>query len=213
MENCQSLYSKKSFWLGKLFSLAGVVPLGLYVIVHLYQNLRSLSGAEAFDQHLAESRSFPLIVPITILVIWIPIVFHGLYGLFGIKKTRANLMQFPYFENLKYTIQRLSGIGLLIFIPAHIYKTRIEPTLSQSSLNFHHMSEALNEPLTLGVYLLGVLGVAFHLANGFWQFSIGWGLVRTERGMRRMQFISYGVFVALLTLGYGAIWGFYRAHA
>ncbi len=208
----QSVPSKRSFWLGKLFSLVGIVPLGVYVIAHLYQNLRSLNGAEAFDQHLAESRSWPFIVPITILVIWIPIVFHGLYGLFALKKSRPNLIRFPFFENLKYVVQRLSGIGLLLFIPAHVYKTRIEPTLEQSPLNFHHMVEGLSEPLTLTVYILGILGVAYHLANGVWQFSIGWGITKTQKGMDRMQILSYVLFVLLLTMGYASIWGFYRSH-
>ena len=197
----------RSFCLGKLFSLFGVVPLGLYVIVHLYNNLASLGGAEAFDQHLRNSKSMPLIVPITILVIWIPVLFHGLYGLFAMKKARPNLVKLPYFENLKYVFQRLSGIGLLLFIPAHIYKTRIEPGLFNSSLNFHHMQEGLRELDTLVIYTLGVLGVAYHLANGIWQAGIGWGLTTSQRGMKRMQLLSYAVFVLLMGMGFSAIWG------
>jgi succinate dehydrogenase / fumarate reductase cytochrome b subunit len=210
METNQVAPSNRSFWLGKLFSLAGLVPIGIYVIVHLYNNMRSLYGEESFNLHLAESRSYPLIVPITILVIWIPIVFHGIYGLFVMKKAKPNLIRFPFFENLKYVLQRLSGIGLLLFIPAHVYKTRIEPTLSESSLDFKHMVEGFHEPLTLFVYILGVLGVAYHLANGVWQFSIGWGIATTERGMKRVQVLSYVLFIALLVMGYGAMWGFLR---
>ena len=210
MEINEKASSFRSFWLGKLFSLAGIIPLGVYVVVHLYQNLRGLSGAEAFDQHLASSRSLPFIVPVTILVIWIPIAFHGLYGLFAMKKARSNFIQLPHFENFKYVVQRLSGIGLLLFIPAHIYKTRIEPTLAGTPLNFHHMVEGMHEPLTFGVYILGVLGVAFHLANGVWQFSIGWGITTSQKGMRRMQTISFIFFSVLLAMGYGAIFGFYR---
>ncbi|MBI2811904.1 MAG: hypothetical protein HYX67_13900 [Candidatus Melainabacteria bacterium] len=151
-----------------------------------------------------------MIVPITILVIWIPILFHGLYGLFAMKKAKPNLVKLPYFENLKYLIQRLSGIGLLLFIPAHIYKTRIEPGLMNSTLNFHHMSEGLHELDTLAIYCLGILGVAYHLANGIWQVGIGWGLTTSQRGMKRMQLLSYGIFVLLLCMGFGAIWGIIR---
>lgn len=210
MENKQAVQSMRSFWLGKIFSLFGIVPLGLYVIVHLYNNLASLGGAENFDRHLQESRSLPMIVPITILVIWIPILFHGIYGLFVMKKARPNLVKLPYFENLKYVVQRLSGIGLLLFIPAHIYKTRIEPGLMHSTLNFHHMSEGLRELDTLVIYCLGILGVAFHLANGIWQVGIGWGLTTSQRGMGRMQWVSYGIFLLILGMGYGAIWGIVR---
>lgn len=210
MENKQPVQSMRSFWLGKIFSLFGIVPLGLYVIVHLYNNLSSLGGAENFDRHLQESRSLPLIVPITILVIWIPVLFHGIYGLFFMKKARPNLHKLPYFGNLKYLIQRLSGIGLLLFIPAHIYKTRIEPGFLHSTLNFHHMSEGLHELDTLVIYSLGVLGVAFHLANGIWQAGIGWGVTTSQRGMQRMQWVSYAIFVLILAMGYGSIWGLVR---
>ncbi len=211
METKQPTASNRSFWLGKLFSLFGILPIGLYVIGHLYQNLKSLGGEAAFNAHLTESRSWPLIVPLTILVIWVPIGFHGLYGLFKMKSSKLNLGRFAYFENLKYVLQRLSGIGLLLFIPAHIFKTRFEPKMEGTVLDFHHMVEGLHEPLTLAVYCLGVLGVAYHLANGVWQFSIGWGLTTSQRGMDRVQWMSYALFVILLVMGYGAIWGFYSA--
>ena len=211
MEKNQTTSLNRSFLLGKLFSLVGIVPLGFYVIAHLYQNMRSLGGEHAFNQHLADSHSQPMIVPITILVIWIPIAFHGIYGLIAMSKARPNLQKFPFFENLKYIVQRLSAIGLLLFIPAHVFKTRIEPQLEGEILDFHHMVEGLHEPLTLAVYLLGVLGVAYHLANGIWQASIGWGLVTSERGMQRIQVLSYFLFVILLGMGYSAIWGFYSA--
>ncbi len=211
METQLSAPVSRSFWLGKLFSLVGILPIGVYVFVHLYHNMGSLSGEAQFNQHLIESRSFPLIVPLTVLVIWIPIVFHGLYGLFVIKKARPNLSQYRYFENLKYVLQRLSGVGLLLFIPAHIYKTRIETYFENSSLDFHHMVEALHEPLTLSVYLLGVLGVAFHLANGVWQFSIGWGVAGSQKGMNRILYFSLFLFIVLLGMGYASIWGFWSS--
>jgi succinate dehydrogenase / fumarate reductase, cytochrome b subunit len=211
MDSIETTTFNRSYWLGKLFSFFGLIPLGLYVIVHLYNNLASLYGEAAFNQHLLSSRTMPLMVPLAILVIWIPIAFHGLYGLWILKKARPNLVRFPYFQNLKYVLQRLSGIGLLLFIPAHIYKTRIEPGFLHSTLNFHHMAEGLHEPLTLGVYIFGILGVAYHLANGVWQFCIGWGLTTTAKAMRRVEIGSMVLFIVLLGMGYAALWGFFRS--
>ena len=210
METNQVTSLNRSFWLGKLFSILGMFPIGVYVVVHLYNNLRSLGGEEVFNAHLASARTVPLIVPLAVLFIWIPIAFHGIYGLFLMKRSRPNLVRFRYFQNLKYVFQRLSGIGLLLFIPAHIYKTRLEPYFEGTVLDFHHMTEGLHEPLTLVVYLLGVLGVAYHLGNGIWQFFIGWGIVTTEKAMRRVEVVSMIFFLILLGMGYGAIWGFLR---
>lgn len=211
MQDQSSPTIHRAYWYGKLFSLFGLVPLGIYVILHLYHNLQSLGGEAGYNQFLNESHSTPLYVPLAVIGIWIPIAFHGLYGLFAMKKSRPNLGRFRYFENLKYILQRLSGIGLLLFIPAHVFKTRIEPMLENFNLDFKHMHEGLSEPLTLTVYALGVLGVAYHLSNGVWQFAIGWGLTRSEAGMKRMQMLTMVLFVVLLAMGYGAIWGFLKA--
>lgn len=200
--------SKFSFWASKIFSFFGIFPIGLYVFFHLYGNLRSLLGEESFNQHLREWHSLPMSFTLFVLVIWIPITYHGLYGLFSMKKSQFNGGRFPYFGNLKYILQRLSGLGLLLFIPAHLYKTKIEPSLEGVSLDFNHMVHGLKEPLTFFVYMLGILGVSYHLSNGLWQFSIGWGIVRTEKGMKRVQKLSYVLFILLLLMGYGALYGF-----
>jgi succinate dehydrogenase / fumarate reductase cytochrome b subunit len=200
----------RSFWLGKLFSLVGIVPIGIYVVLHLYSNLRSLQGPLAFNQHLAETRGLPFIVPLAILLVWIPIAFHGIYGLIHLGRSKPNLGRFRTFQNLKYVIQRLSGLGLLLFVPAHIFKTRIEPTLSGTVVDFAHMQEGLHEPLTLTIYALAALGVSYHLANGVWQFCIGWGWITSERAMRRVEALSILLFVILCGMAFGSIWGFVR---
>ena len=210
MESKSMSHSNRSFWLGKLFSFLGLFPLGGYVVLHLYKNMTSLGGEEAFNQYIDQSRSMPMMVVFMVLLLWIPIAFHGIYGLFAMKKSRANFSRAPFFGNFKYLLQRLSGIGLLLFIPAHIYKTRIEPGFFDSHMDFYHMMEGLHEPLTLTVYILGVLGVAYHLGNGVWQFSIGWGIARTEAGMKRIEKLSYLIFALVLLMGYSAIWGFFR---
>ncbi len=139
-------------------------------------------------------------------------MFHGIYGLSLAWKSRYSPSQFPYFENLKYILQRLSGIGLLLFIPAHLLKAKILPTLDGHPADFAHMAEAFSEPLTLIVYILGVLGVAYHIGNGLWQFSIGWGLTVTEAAMKKMQVVSILVFLAISAMGYAAIGGFLMSH-
>ncbi len=201
--------SYRSFWLNKAFSFFGVFPLGIYVVVHFYRNLASLSGVAAFNQRLASTKSLPLIVPLTILLLWVPIAFHGFYGLFAMKKSRPHLLQFPYFGHLKYVLQRLSGIGLLLFIPAHVYKTSIRPILHARPLSFDDMSWAFHDPLALSLYLLGVLGVSYHLSNGLWQFCIGWGITKSEAAMRRIQAGSIFLFMILFVMGCSSILGFY----
>jgi succinate dehydrogenase / fumarate reductase cytochrome b subunit len=176
----------------------------------MYNNTISLQGPEAFDAHLKASRSLPFIGILAVAFLWIPFAFHGIYGLIGLKKSSFNYPQFPFFGNLKYLLQRVSGVGLLLFVPAHLYKTRIEPGFLNSTLNFYHMKEGLSEIPTFLIYCLGILGVSYHLANGLWQFSIGWGLVRSQPAIQRLQILSILFFFLMAAMGSFAMWGFLR---
>src|SRR5207245_6642252 len=60
-------------------------------------------------------------------------------------------------------------------------------------------------------YILGVVGIAYHLANGLWSFmTMGWGITVSKSGMRWLERLSIAFFVLLLALGWAAIYGLYR---
>ena len=198
------------FFLKKAFSLLGILPLGVYVILHLYHNNASLSGPEAYDRYLVESRSMPFYLTLAVVFVYLPVLFHGVYGLLLIGRSRPNYPAHSYFRNLKYFLQRLSGIGLLLFIPAHVYKTKIETALQGRTMDFAHMSEGMHEWLTFAVYVLGITGVAFHLANGVWSFMYSWGISPGPQSQRRWEIASIFLFLIILALGFSAIGGLLR---
>ena len=198
----------------RLFSISGIVPLGIYTIVHLWNNNYSWQGPEVFNKHLLESRNIPFYTLITILFLYIPLVFHTVYGLYVAKQARAvivtGLIRNPYFEMLKYVLQRLSGLGLMLFLGAHIYKTKIE-TLTEGVLpDYKHMREAFGEviPPVRIIYFLGVLGLAYHLSNGLWSACITWGLTINAKSQRMVQVITVLFFFVITAMGISAIQGF-----
>lgn len=199
---------RRSYYFKKLFRFFGLVPLGLYVVVHLYNNNLSNQGAEVFNAHLQWWRSLPFIVPLSILFLYIPLFWHLFYGLYVAKTGKPNNLRYGYFSNLKYLLQRLSGIGLALFIPAHIFKVKIEPYFEHEIVDFKHMAEGLSEHLTLAVYTLGILGVSYHLANGLWEAAVSWGLTINQRSQRVFTVLSFVVFVILGLLGANAVRGF-----
>ncbi|MBI4470879.1 MAG: hypothetical protein HY650_16310 [Acidobacteria bacterium] len=198
-----------SFFWKRLFSLLGIMPIGVYVVLHLYNNSHSLQGQASYDAYLASSHDIPYYPILAWVFVYLPMLTHATYGLVIIKRGRMNNLHYPWFRNLKYMLQRLTGIGLLLFIPAHVYKTKWEPQLKGEVLNYHHMVEGLHEPLTLGVYLLGVTGVAFHLANGIWDFCYTWGITVGPKAQRSMEILSILAFLAFWSLGLNAIRGFF----
>src|SRR5262249_18749455 len=64
---------------------------------------------------------------------------------------------------------------------------------------------------TLVVYILGTLGVAYHLANGLQTAAMGWGLVSTRRALKTLDRFAIGFFLLLLAMAWGAIYALWVA--
>ena len=64
---------------------------------------------------------------------------------------------------------------------------------------------------TLVVYLLGTLGVAYHLANGVQTFCMGWGVVSSRRALRRLEGVALALFLVLLAMSWGAVYALWSA--
>jgi len=194
-------------WL-RLHSLSGVVPVGLFVLLHLYTNSFSLKGADAYDARLRRLNDLPFMTLFEVFFIYAPILFHAILGLVITFRGQVNLLAYPRLGNWRYVLQRLSGIGVLLFVGAHVYKTRVEPALHGFTLDFAHMHEAMSEPLTFTVYVLGILGTAYHLANGLWTFTVTWGIAATRRAQNRLTVAAMVLFVLILLMGVNNMVGF-----
>jgi len=200
---------RRSAVTGKLvMSLLGVVPLGVYVVLHLWTNMHSALGPEAFDAALVESRNKPAFLFLEIVGLGLPILMHTAIGLGIIVKMRANNVRYGYFRNLRYLLQRLSALGVLLFLGAHVVKARILPATQGTHETWQGMHEALSEPITFTVYALGLLGVSYHLANGLWGASLTMGLAVGPRAQTRMQTFALLSFVVLMAMSTIAVWGF-----
>lgn len=203
-----SWFRRNTFWLIKLHSLSGVVPIGLFVIYHFYAHNYSWHGPEVWDARVQALYGRPFWPWFEIFLIYLPIAFHAGLGIMISLKSRPNVGRYPYFGNIKYTLQRISGLGLVAFIIAHVYKTRFSQVFLGVPISWAHEAEGLARPLTLGAYALGILAAAFHLANGLWTFLISWGFTRGPRAYRRTEAASIVAFLILLFIGFRAILGF-----
>ena len=80
----------RHFLLRKLHSLSGVVPVGLFLLQHIYHNAYAIQGREAFGKVTAELQGLPVAIALEIGLIWLPILFHGLYGFYVMFTGRSN---------------------------------------------------------------------------------------------------------------------------
>ena len=73
--------SKNEFYLRRLHSLLGIIPIGAFLIVHLLVNHQATQGAEAFNKASGFMESLPFLIVVEFLFIYIPLLYHGLLGL------------------------------------------------------------------------------------------------------------------------------------
>ena len=203
--------TNKDYLRRKLFSFFGLVPMAIYVVVHLATHGLSHMGGPAWERRVNDWHDNPFYWPVVIAFIYLPFAFHTAYGLVLASRGRptgsGGITSFSY---VKYLFQRISAAGILLFLGAHVFKTRIEPAMKGERLDFHHMVEAFHHVPTIIVYVLGTLGVAFHLANGLWLAAITWGVTVSRSSQRSWQTWSIAAFLAIALMGFVAMWGFGR---
>lgn len=210
--------NRENYLLHKLHSLTGVVPVGYYMAQHLLLNTFSVSGPDKFNAVLAFFEGIPnyILLALEIVAIWVPLLFHAIYGLFITGRAQPNYIgtKYGWSQNRMYTFQRYSGILIFFFLIYHTLSTTgvKYATGDIKTIQFQAWHDKLTSYgyVLLVVYLLGVLASSYHLAYGIWNFCIRWGITISDRAQRQVQKFSLAVFFVLTVLGWAALFGFLR---
>jgi succinate dehydrogenase / fumarate reductase cytochrome b subunit len=193
-------------------SFLAFAPLAVWTTWHLYSNMAAFQGAEQWEHAVTTPRA-PLIELITSTIVLLPLVLHTIWGIRRLRIVKFNNASYSTFDNLKFLLQRLSAIGVALFLVAHVLKARLQPLIEHGRHEtFGDISYQMHHHLpTFVVYVLGVLGVAYHLSNGIATGGLTWGYAATEKARQRVQWISYLFFVLLLGMGWGSIYALWSA--
>jgi succinate dehydrogenase / fumarate reductase cytochrome b subunit len=201
------------FVLRRLHSITGLVPIGAYMLVHIFfENAFILGGGHKFDQFVVAISQIPIpiLLATEILVLWGPILYHALYGF--VIMAGADLgtaTHFAYRNSLLYTLQRVSGVVAFVFIVWHVYSLRLSFYFHGLEINYALMHGILSNPGWFGFYVLGVVSALFHFCNGIFTFCITWGLTVSERSQALVQRLSLALF-AVTAVGAVAILAAFR---
>ena len=107
----QSFLARHQFLIYRLFSLAGLVPVGAFLVVHLLTNASVLAGPGTFQSRVDMIHSLgPLLVPIEWAFIFLPMLFHAVIGFVIIANGLPNVGSYAYVGNVRYTLQRATGM-------------------------------------------------------------------------------------------------------
>lgn len=209
----------RTFILRKLHQLSGIMPLGIFLLEHFYTNSKALAGEAAFNGAVKDLQSIPYILLVEIGGIFIPLIYHAVYGLVITVEARPNNLHYPYARNWFYTIQRVTGIILFFFILFHVLNFRFGmiPGLNTESVaHFPEKSFAIVArefrivPIFI-VYIIGITATVWHFANGIWLFLVDWGITIGERAQRLTGYACIAFGVVLLAVGINAAIAFIRA--
>lgn len=232
------------FLLRRLHSLTGVVPIGVYLFPHLATNssivwgkllnesklpagqLESLgiaahAGVETFQHEVNFIHSLPGLVLIEIGLLWLPIAYHALLGIYFAGTGRSNVDRYRYQDNWRYTLQRITGYIGVLFIFIHITSLRFgwtywglmpafDPQAAASSTAQHFQQSTLGTAFIAAFYLVCVLALVYHFANGLWTAAITWGLTVSVHAQRRWGYVCGAVGLMLAGATVASVIGFSR---
>ena len=174
--------ARHQFLIFRLFSLAGIMPMGGYVVLHLATNASVLGGPATFQSQVDRIHSLGILLPfVEWTFIFLPILFHAAMGFYIIAGGLPNVGSYPYSGNVRYTLQRATGMLAIAFILFHLWQLHhYGKALGGGDFDAEHATSstalALSPVYWKIVYVIGTLSVVYHLSNGIWTFGITWGL-------------------------------------
>jgi succinate dehydrogenase / fumarate reductase, cytochrome b subunit len=227
MPDIASIFGRHEFAIRRLHSLTGIVPVGAFLVVHFLTNVSILDGPATFQERVGEIHN---IGPVTLLFVeWLfillPILLHGLIGLLIVTRGKRNILSYPYRENVRYALERWTGVVTFVFVLWHVFHTRgwftstwwmthVTKPLGGGTFDFEHAAVTAAASIQASglvglAYLVGVLASAYHLSNGVWTAGITWGAWTSENAQNRATILSLGIGLVLATMGLAALAGMY----
>lgn len=217
-----SFFLRHEFAIRRLHSLTGIVPLGAYMVVHLVTNASLLNAVASYQRAVYQIHGLGIVLPIIEWgFIFLPLLFHGLVGVWIVRTGKINTDHYRYAANKRYAWQRWTGLIALVFLLVHVFHMHgwfhatywldyIATPLGMARFRAYSaastLAEAMDGILWPTFYLIGVLACVFHLANGIWAAGITWGLWITAEAQARATKLCWVIGLGLAVIGTGAWW-------
>lgn len=187
-----------SYLLRKLHSFTGLLPVGAFLAEHFWSNSAALVSAQKYDDVSRELQTIPYRLLVEWGAIFLPILFHGGYGVYIWLRGKSNVSQYPWVGNWLYTLQRYTGLIAFAYIGWHLYTER---WLTHGKSTYATVAADLRNPLYLTFFVIGILASSFHLGVGIWNFLCKWGLAATARAQAAAGKLGFAVGLTFSIVG------------
>lgn len=196
---------RRGFGWRKLHSITGIVPVGIFLLGHLWAQVAALGGHDAYAAARSGIFSARWIEVVFVLV---PLTYHAGFGILIALRSRANVEAYPLSRNWMYVAQRFTGLVTFAFVVwhvAHLWVPQVAGDLGASQM-YPKLEAELSAttngfPVMAVLTLAGVGAATFHFANGVWGFALSSGLVRSRSRQTALAAATVVLGVALFGLG------------
>ena len=200
-----------SFLLRRLHSLTGIIPIGLFLIEHFVSNAFATKGPGAYTNQVAFLSSFPFVFGLELFGIWLPILYHSLYGFYIWARGESNVAEYPWAGNWMYAAQRWTGAVAFFYMVWHTWHLRFSGThlLSHPDMAFGKVqNEMLGHPWAVAFYAAGIFCASWHFGYGLWLFAAKWGIAQGPIARRRWGYVCFVIALGFMAVGTVTMYSF-----
>ena len=199
-----------SFFWHKLHSLLGVIPIGAFLLEHLLSNFEALKGPVAYGAQVKLLNSLPLVRVLEWVFIFLPILYHAIYGVYIWLRGKSNIVYYPWAGNWMYVTQRYTGLIAFAYILQHVLRQRFMGISlpDHPYAAFAKVQHELANPWMLAVYVIAMIAVCWHFAYGVWLFAAKWGITPGATARKRFGYVCAAFGILLAAMGIASIWAF-----
>jgi len=196
--------ASREFLFRRMHSLLGVIPVTLFLFIHLFTNASATNGEEAFNKAVEGLESIPFLPIVEFAFIFLPLLYHAVYGMYVAFTSGYNTGKYKWGRNVHFALQRSTGVFTFIFVIWHLWTTRF----SGDHPSFDMVVGIVTSGFGFWFMIIGTVAAAYHLANGLWGFFIHWGITIGPRAQRVSAYVMMVVFLALSGAGVAALFAF-----
>jgi succinate dehydrogenase / fumarate reductase, cytochrome b subunit len=200
-----------SFLLRRLHSLSGIVPIGLFLIEHFFSNAFATKGPGAYTKQVAFLSSFPFVVGLELFGIWLPILYHSLYGFYIWYRGESNVSEYPWTGNWMYSAQRWTGAIAFFYMVWHTWHLRfsgVHLLTYPASAYGKVQNEMIGHPWAILFYAAGIFCASWHFGYGLWLFAAKWGIFQGPISQKRWGYACFIIAIGFMAVGAVTMYSF-----
>jgi len=192
-----------SFLWRRLHSLSGIIPIGAFLVEHIVSNFETWNGPLAYAQQVKFLNALPLVRVLEWTLIFIPLLFHALYGVWIAFRGRVNVNVYPWASNWMYISQRVTGLIAFAYILQHVIRERFMGVQlpEHPGAAFAKVQHELANPWILAIYVIAMIATTWHFAYGIWLFAAKWGITPGDKARKRFGYVCAAGGTALCVMG------------